>query len=101
MQTGGLGTPSGSLRRKQQIKMPKANAINSKSDVMDAPLWKKNKKQNKTKNKKRSKKNEIVFSYKALSPCRGFKGNPDLGKFLFVGESGILGLMIRNLESHR
>lgn len=41
MQTGGLGTPSGSLRRKQQIKMPKANAINSKSPVIDPALWKK------------------------------------------------------------
>ena len=33
------------------------------------------------------------FSYKAFSSCRGLKGNPDFGKFLFVGESGILGLM--------
>ena len=46
------------------------------------------KKQNKKKVRK-----EILFSYKALSPCRGFKGNPDFGKFSFVGESGILGLM--------
>lgn len=83
MQIGGLGTPSGSLRRKQQIKMPKANAINSKSPVIDPALWK----------KYRSKKNEIGFSYKAFCSCRGLKGNPDFGKFLFVGESGILGLM--------
>ena len=40
--------------------------------------------------KNRSKKNEIGFSYRAFSSCRGLKGNPDFEKFLFVGESGIL-----------